>query len=580
MKMKKLLASLAASAMAVPCAGNVISASAKVLPAPTPGSGNVLYGDANIDGKVDIMDYIALKQLLENQPCAPGDTRYLKYQLTAQGMANVDVYNPGSGVTKTDADMILEYIVGKIPSLPVFPEKRFVDSVNNWSFRNRPENFVNGYGMLPSYEEKLFSGLDNADKESVRSLINSKWGGSCYGMAVTSLLSLYDVFSPSEYQQDASTLYEINGNSPTDEVTSLINYYFAVQATDFIMQKSYNEVQKSEYKKLQNLTETLAEGSPALMCFQIVGVAGHAIVGYAIEYGNYNYNDTTYDAKILTYDNNAGGYDDDCCLYYKTTDYSWYIPYYDISSNSTDNATYFGALDLCTADMNILNYHGYYGNSDTDAVDSEERASILTSAPLSTDYSISKIRTTSNSYRYLAFDEDEVVEYNAINGDIDTPSDMEFALKDANKGYMMELDENVPVDMSMRYENDLINVDSQSAGKVIFDSYGYAEVIGDDSDYNINIVSNDDTCVTDWYKVGVSGKASAVKFKKYGDGYVVESDSLTDITVSASNDDYSAFASFSTDYDKAYIYEIDENTIGIAVDTDNNGTFETTLNAD
>ena len=60
----------------------------------------------------------------------------------------------------------------------------------------------------------------------------------------------------------------------------------------------------------------------------------------------------------------------------------------------------------------------------------------------------------------------------------------------------------------------------------------------------------------------------------------VESDSLTDITVSASNDDYSAFASFSTDYDKAYIYEIDENTIGIAVDTDNNGTFETTLNAD
>ena len=34
---------------------------------------------------------------------------------------------------------------------------------------------------------------------------------------------------------------------------------------------------------------------------------------------------------------------------------------------------------------------------------------------------------------------------------------------------------------------------------------------------------------------------------------------------------------FSTDYKEVFIYEIDEKTIGIAVDTDNNGTYETTL---
>ena len=50
------------------------------------------------------------------------------------------------------------------------------------------------------------------------------------------------------------------------------------------------------------------------------------------------------------------------------------------------------------------------------------------------------------------------------------------------------------------------------------------------------------------------------------------------MTVKVSSKYDSADTKFSTTYKSALIYEIDKNTVGIAVDTDNNGTYETTIN--
>ncbi|MCM1507747.1 MAG: hypothetical protein NC177_11530 [Ruminococcus flavefaciens] len=51
---------------------------------------NVIYGDANEDGKVTLADAVLVMQALSN-PNA--------YKLTAQGMDNADVYKRGDGVT-------------------------------------------------------------------------------------------------------------------------------------------------------------------------------------------------------------------------------------------------------------------------------------------------------------------------------------------------------------------------------------------------------------------------------------------------------------------------------------------------
>ena len=45
----------------------------------------------------------------------------------------------------------------------------------------------------------------------------------------------------------------------------------------------------------------------------------------------------------------------------------------------------------------------------------------------------------------------------------------------------------------------------------------------------------------------------------------------------ANNREDSVHTSFSTSYPSAYIYEIDKNTVGVKVDKDNNGTYETLI---
>lgn len=95
----------------------------------------------------------------------------------------------------------------------------------------------------------------------------------------------------------------------------------------------------------------------------------------------------------------------------------------------------------------------------------------------------------------------------------------------------------------------------------------------------LSTVANDGYYPTDWYKINVYGKeANDISLQETDNGYIMEGDNLSDVIISANNDDSSAVFKFSTSLEKVFIYETDEKTIGAAVDTDNNGTFETDLN--
>jgi endo-1,4-beta-xylanase len=76
----------------------------------TPDVEVTLYGDANSDGVVTIADAAAIYQNLANSD---------KYKLSAQGAANADVHNPGSGLTAADAIAIQKLDAKLIDSLPV-----------------------------------------------------------------------------------------------------------------------------------------------------------------------------------------------------------------------------------------------------------------------------------------------------------------------------------------------------------------------------------------------------------------------------------------------------------------------------
>ena len=116
-----------------------------------------------------------------------------------------------------------------------------------------------------------------------------------------------------------------------------------------------------------------------------------------------------------------------------------------------------------------------------------------------------------------------------------------------------------------------------NSDEVIVDPTGMVKAVGDTSEFNITMVSNDGYSPTDWHEVNITGKASNVEFRRTDDGYVLSGDNLNDVKVSAEGNTYEPACSFSTDYDKVLIHEITEDEIGISVDADDNGSFETQI---
>lgn len=127
--------------------------------------------------------------------------------------------------------------------------------------------------------------------------------------------------------------------------------------------------------------------------------------------------------------------------------------------------------------------------------------------------------------------------------------------------------------------------DAAYLGKLenVKDSYyhpaGYVEYIGDNMTYSINMVTNDSAMVTDWYSFTVSGSGvDHLSFKKVDEGYVLTLDKAAAIRVEAHNrTDTATPRTLRALYSSFLFYEINPTTIGIRVDADNDGTFETWL---
>lgn len=79
-------------------------------PTTKPTQSDIVYGDANCDGKVDISDAVLVKCYLINSK---------KYSLTESGLAKADVQGTGNGVNAQDAVVIQKRVLGLIKTLPV-----------------------------------------------------------------------------------------------------------------------------------------------------------------------------------------------------------------------------------------------------------------------------------------------------------------------------------------------------------------------------------------------------------------------------------------------------------------------------
>ena len=71
----------------------------------------VKWGDANVDGKVDLSDAVAVLQFVALPK---------KYALTPQGEKNADVFENGSGISGKDA-LVIQMVDAKLVSEETLP---------------------------------------------------------------------------------------------------------------------------------------------------------------------------------------------------------------------------------------------------------------------------------------------------------------------------------------------------------------------------------------------------------------------------------------------------------------------------
>lgn len=457
-----------------------------------------------------------------------------------------------------------------------FPElpDGFVDGKDNWSIGNFSKNFGDTYYMNQKYYNALMNGLSNTERAVIDYYLDYyDWGGSCYGLAATSILGYHDILDPQAYQANAGSLYEIPA-PPSNEVKSLINYYWALQYTDPIQQKIDNTFYLDEEKKLHTLIECVEDRSPTLLGYHgyfpsgnLRFWSGHAVVAYDVEYGDYTWNGKKYDGKIWIYDNNAVDYNDEFCLYFSTTDWTWCIPYYQLDSTEES------VLGLITDDLDYINYHGYLNGTSNVAVG--DYIATFHSAALADGYQLTKAVKKNDLWVAGSANDDSIKRIASLT-DVTVNEDvLTYAMKDATSSYILKTKSPESIDMYLKYENALLTAKAGNASAVTFSPNGRIELTGKDTDFELDIVLDEGYTVTDWYGMTVKGgKTDKAVLEVTEDGYLLTSDDLTDITVNGYHHDVSINAAFTTKYDSVLLHEIDEYTIGVSVDTDEDGVYE------
>ncbi len=445
--------------------------------------------------------------------------------------------------------------------------KKFVDGVNNWSFSNSGYYFSDYYYMSDKYWDIMKKKVSYSDYANIKSEADDWWGGSCRGMSVTSILGYYGILDPSVYDKNADSVHDLRSSK---EIESLINYYHLLQYTYEIQNRYYYDKYEPEDKKLQILLDCLSDGTPTQLSFSDPRTRiGHAVVAYGVEYGEFVKDGKQFEGKIITYDCNNVNYSDEYCMYFNLDEGEWYIPAYKnkYGSHRGDH------ISRIINDIDILNNHGYLDGT-PEVVNGNYTAS-LKSAPLESEHTLKKI--ADHGVEGSGGFSDDGIMPDFVYGDASSSAaaPIAYLMEDEDASYLFRTEENEALDVRLKYENSLITAKGSNASILTFSPEGSIVIEGKDTDFELDIVLDEGYTVTDWYGMTVKGgKTDKAVLEATEGGYLLTCDDMTDITVNGYHHNVSINAAFTTEYDTVFLHEIDEYTIGVSVDTDEDGVYE------
>lgn len=468
-----------------------------------------------------------------------------------------------------------------------------------WNFPNTSKVFAPAY-ISESYWQKLIKNIPNTDIAEVTSLkkqLYTKFDGVCYGMSVLTALYKQGYLHPADYTEGAATLKQI-GKPNDDDIESLIVYYYLLQGTTDIKFQTKKCLQSSKYS-MKNMMNTLIQkagqvsdgGAPVVVNYAWTesGTSGwaHSVVAYGVEYGYWDvgngYTDG-YDGRILVYDCSKGRFTDDACIYFKTDTLEWCVPYKKLKYNISDSKCY-ARLLMVSNDAGILNKHGYLKSPNLSVNTGEnetEEGFYPEIAVNSQDISIRKTGSQDTfAINSSEMDEDEIFNgYGIIAGEAN--QGYSYFMTDHESGYsaMANVDEEMSV--TMRFENERAVVNADHAHRITFLPDCTVSINGDQTDYDIDVVTNQEQCTLPWYELQLEGDTdTSVSLQQYRDGYLLKGDLGNTLRVTANNTVGGQCVSCSDlgTYSSVYITTTGEYSemLNVLVDKDRDGTYETSI---
>lgn len=453
----------------------------------------------------------------------------------------------------------------------------FEAGADNWAFSNSPDNFGDSYYLTPEDRETLYSNLKNTERVLVETALDDPFFGSCFGMATTSILASYNLIPYGDYRQYAyttpSSLYGMTSSlypTPNEAMQSLINYYFMLQFTDTIRQHDawlyYNT---SSTERLQYLISCVEDGSPTLLCYGNESMR-HAVVAYGVEYGEYTIRDQKYDGRVLIYDNNYPlSFTDITSLYFNTTDWSWVIDAYGLTSERG------GTIDSVIEDVSILNAGGKLPGTEYTPTDSFmqilgtnifEGSFSLTTGTLTDDGWENGEVPENWKHAEMAFYTDNlpnILENHLLPGD--------------EQGYCLTLDAPEYLETVLYSEDSMLYAYTDSGISTVHDPSGYIAIAAEPGNYHMEMTFNEGYYPTGWYRFTVEGYGSEESLRMLDDGYLLTADAFEEVIVTADNDDTDARISITTDAQEVFLYGTETGTLAAAIDTDSDGSYETVI---
>ncbi len=315
----------------------------------------------------------------------------------------------------------------------------------------------------------------------------------------------------------------------------------------------------------------MEDSKPVLLAYTYSYGDGHAVVVYNAEKGEFSSGNETYDRKAYVYDNKQPNLSKE--IYLNSVNETWRING-DAAASSAQGATMMWSEN----DVNVINYHGYLSQDTT--VSESGYISMISAKAVKSNYKIVPVMIDADTGTTFNAGEEDLFDLPFFGEGDENSGDIRKGIEGNVKECVMYLDEFQPIETYMCFENELVRVTSGNGNRVVFSNSGKAELFGKSGEfslYSIDLVSNEGYMPTDWYKMTIKSSGGHVIFQKYQDGYLLNADKMENVHVTAKNDDVTARVCFSSEYDTVYLYELDENTIAVAVDADYNGTYETVI---